>query len=182
MLFTQRSTIIPTAALVAASLLTLTSAAPSSMGHLARRGNNAMEPANVKDGDKPKPPPNPANQGEPQTGPTNMYTLTWNDPATSVDSVANFPEDLGGKKDSGFGGYCRDKDSYGCLAMKNGNGGVMTAIYQCTEIESSEAGKKATVWKKSSTCQDTDQGYGRMARNICAWNGKGPDCKPINWD
>jgi len=70
------------------------------------------------------------------------------------------------------------EDSYGCLAQDNGSGGVMTVIYQCSEIDSSEAGKKALVWKKFSTCKVTFDSYGQnTAHNICMKDGDKPACK-----
>jgi hypothetical protein len=114
MLFTQRSTLLlPAALVVASSFLTLASATPSSMQKrdvLTRRGDAAMEAANVKNEDAPKPPPNPADQPKPEVGPTGLYILTFNtDPMTSVNSVVNFDTTrFGGKKESGWGGFCSE--------------------------------------------------------------------------
>jgi len=80
---------------------------------LTRRGDAAMEAANVKNEDAPKPPPNPADQPKPEVGPTGLYILTFNtDPMTSVNSVVNFDTTrFGGKAESGWGGFCSQKVS-----------------------------------------------------------------------
>lgn len=92
-------------ALVAVSFITLTAAAP----HPVAPSGMALKERDdtAADADKPKPPPNPSKLPANALGVTGLWHLTWNtDPLTSSDSVINFDESLGGKKESGWGGYC----------------------------------------------------------------------------
>jgi hypothetical protein len=97
---------LSSAALVAASFITLTAAAP----HPATPSGMALKKRDdaAADADKPKPPANPAQLPANALGVTGLWHLTWNtDPLTASDSVINFdPAKYGGRKESGWGGYC----------------------------------------------------------------------------